>query len=116
MIIYEVNLTIDADIATEYSTWLREHVRDLLTLDGFEGATWYTRTEAGDAVPDDEAPEGPRYWTLHYFVRDADALNTYLEEHAERFRKDGLDRYEGRFSVDRRILKRARTFSAPSNG
>ena len=41
MLIYEVNLTVDEDIATEYSTWLREHIREMLTIDGFEAAAWY---------------------------------------------------------------------------
>ena len=114
MLIYEVNLTVDAEISTEYSAWLREHVRELLELDGFEGAAWYIRTETGDAIPDDEAPDGPRHWTLHYYVRDDEAMQAYLDEHAERFRQDGVDRFEGRFSTDRRILQRARTFSAPT--
>ncbi len=113
MLIYEVNLTVDADIATEYSTWLREHVRELLELDGFEGATWYRRTEDSASIPEETAPEGERYWTVQYFIRDKDTLNTYLDEHADRFRQDGLDRYEGQFTAERRILKRVRTFSNP---
>lgn len=114
MLIYEVNLTVDAEISTEYSAWLREHVRKLLDFDGFEGAAWYTRTETGDAIPDDEAPDGPRHWTLQYYVRDDEALQTYLDKHAATMRQDGTERFEGRVQADRRILQRARTFSAPS--
>jgi hypothetical protein len=112
MLIYEVNLTVDESVAPRYSTWLREHVRDLLELDGFEAAAWYVRSDDADTIPEGDAPEGPREWTLHYQVRDADALQAYFNEHAAEFRQDGRSEFEEHVTIDRRILEHRRLFHA----
>lgn len=111
MLIYEVNLTVDADIATEYSTWLREHIREMLKRDGFEAAAWYTRTDGTDTLPERSAPTGPRHWTIHYQVGSRDHLQQYLNNAAERMWQKGHDRFGDRFSAERRILDQTRTFS-----
>jgi len=113
MLIYEVNLTVDEDIATEYSTWLREHVREMLTLDGFEAAAWYTRSDGVHTMPADagDASSGPRHWTVHYQVASRDALQRYFNDEAERMRRDGQARFADHFSAERRILEQTRTFS-----
>ena len=110
MLIYEVNLTVDGDVAPRYSTWLREHIREMLNLDGFEAAAWYVRSDGADTIPDGSDVEDPREWTIHYQVRDADALQAYFDDHAERVRQDGLDEFEGHFEADRRILEQQRIF------
>lgn len=111
MLIYEVNLTVDAEVAPELSAWLREHIREMLTLDGFEAAAWYVRSDDPDALPDEDALTGPRHWTVHYQVESRDHLQAYFDTHAARMRQDGTDRFEGQFSADRRILDQKRTFS-----
>lgn len=111
MFIYEVNLTVDADVASEFSAWLREHIRKMLTLDGFEAAAWYARSDDGNALPDSDEPTGPRQWTVHYQVESRKHLRTYLDTDAEPMRQDALDRFEDRFSADRRILEQQRIFS-----
>jgi hypothetical protein len=111
MLIYEVNLTVDEAISTEYSTWLREHIREMLTLDGFEAAAWYTRSDAIDTLPESDAPTGPRHWTIHYQVESRRHLQDYVEEHAETMRQDSTDRFGDQFSAERRILEQQRTFS-----
>lgn len=42
-VVYEVNLTVQADVREQYETWLSEHIQQLVNLDGFESATWYAR-------------------------------------------------------------------------
>jgi len=111
MLIYEVNLTVDEAIATEYSTWLREHIREMLKLDGFEAAAWYSRSDDIDALPGDDAPAGPRHWTIHYQVASQDHLQHYFDDAAERMRQDGKDRFGDQFTAERRILDQTRTFS-----
>ncbi len=111
MLIYEVNLTVEAGAAPEFSAWLREHIREMLKLDGFEAAAWYVRSDDPGALPEGDAPTGPRRWTVHYQVESCDRLQAYFDTHAARMRQDGLDRFEGRFSADRRILEQRRTFS-----
>jgi len=113
MLIYEVNLTVDEAVATEYSAWLREHIREMLKLDGFEAAAWYTRSDGVNPMPTapDDAPTGPRHWTIHYQVARREDLQHYLDGAAERMRRDGQERFEDQFSAERRVLQQKRIFS-----
>lgn len=112
MLIYEVNLVVDESIAPRYSTWLREHVRDLLKLDGFDAAAWFVRSDNADTMPDGDEPDGPRQWTIHYQVRDADALQAYFDNHADVFRRNRPETFEGHVTIDRRVLQHRRLFKA----
>jgi len=98
MTIYEVNLTVDAEIADDYAAWLGPHVKEILELDGFLSAEWFE-------VEIDE--EDRIRWCVQYRVKDRTALEAYFVEHAERMRGDGLERFAGRFTVERRILSRS---------
>lgn len=110
MLIYEVNLTVDGDIAAHYSSWLREHIREMLELDGFEAAAWYARSDDGDAVPDADEPTGRRAWTIQYQIRDREALQTYFDEHAEAVRREAVQQFGDHVTTDRRILEQKRLF------
>lgn len=112
MLLYEVNLTVDGSEAARYSSWLREHVRSMLELDGFEAAAWYVRSDDGDTVPEADEPSGPRHWTVQYQVRDRDALQTYFDEHAEEMRGEGAEAFGDHMSAERRILEQKRLFQA----
>lgn len=101
MIIYEVNLDVDADVADAVAAWLPGHIQELLALDGFVSATWYDR--------DGDAPDQV-LWTVQYVLRDYAALSDYLEVHAPRLRQDGVDRLGGRFTATRRILATREVF------
>lgn len=101
MIVYEVNLAIDAEVADAYAAWLMPHIDEILALDGFLGAEWF--------VVDADDPGRVR-WCVQYRLRDRGALQAYLEEHAARLRGDGLDRFAGRFEATRRVLDRQAAF------
>jgi len=110
MLIYEVNLTVDGDVAPRYSSWLREHIRELLALDGFEAAVWHVRSDDGDTIPEEDEPTDPREWTVHYQVRDRAALQAYFDEHAERFRREGREKFSGHVESSRRVFRHRRLF------
>ena len=110
MLIYEVNLTVDGDAASRYSSWLREHIREMIELDGFEAAVWYARTDNGDTVPEPDEPTGARKWTVQYQVRDRDALQAYFDEHAEKMREKGAQQFSDYVTAERRILEQKRLF------
>lgn len=45
-VVYEVNVSIDANEREEYEQWLRnEHIRDMLKMDGFVSAEVFRRVE-----------------------------------------------------------------------
>lgn len=100
MLIYEVNLQVDNSAAEEMAVWMKEHIREMLRFSGFERAAWYQRN------PD----SGRQQWTVQYHVATRRDLDAYFEQHADRMRQDGLDRFGGRFTADRRILYEREVF------
>ncbi|MGS2722342.1 DUF4286 family protein [Porticoccus sp. GXU_MW_L64] len=98
MLIYEVNLTVSRDIASDYRTWLQTHIEDMLKNPGFHAAKFYQR-DADQAGGDGEC------WTVHYFVESRAALNEYLDGPAIAMREDGIKRFGGKFSANRRVLE-----------
>lgn len=101
MVIYEVNLVIDAEIAEAYGAWLGEHIEAILAIEGFVSADW----EVGE-----EGPAGKALWSVRYTLRDRAALDRYYAEHAPRMRADGLERFGDRFSASRRVLELRRRY------
>ncbi len=98
MTIYEVNLTVDAEIADDYAAWLGPHIKEILEIDGFLSAEWF-EVESDDATR--------VRWCVQYRLANRTALEAYFIEHAERMRVDGQTRFAGRFTAERRILKRS---------
>ena len=41
MIVYEVNLHVDAIAADEYTEWLGPHIEQILDIQGFHKAEWF---------------------------------------------------------------------------
>lgn len=98
MIVYAVELELDAALHDEYMAWLREHVREMLELPGFEGAEILTRLEP-------PAPAARCVLTVHYRLRDRAAWEAYLAEHAPRMREAGLARFGDKVRASRQILR-----------
>ncbi|MDB5032992.1 MAG: hypothetical protein JWQ98_233 [Chlorobi bacterium] len=95
MIIYEVNLDVDNEVATAYAEWLDRHISEVLAIDGFEGAEWLD--------VESDAP-GRTCWSIRYRLKNRASLEDYFQKHAARLRQDGLTRFEGKFIPSRRIL------------
>lgn len=97
-LVYEVNLQVRRGIEAEYRAWLDAHVREILALPGFTGATMFERLEPA-------AAPGEFSLCVHYRLRDQAALADYLREHAPRLRAEALERFGDGFRADRRILQ-----------
>ena len=102
MIVYEVNLFVRREAEAEFRAWLPRHVREVLSLPGFTGARILEREQP-------PADEGEVAFCVQYELRDAQALEGYLREHAARMRADGLQRFGDRFRAERRVLRRLPT-------
>ncbi len=98
MILYEVNLTLDHDIAEEFASWLEPHIKEMVDLPWFQGAKWFTTQPLTDETSKRIT------WTVHYEATSRQALQDYFDKDAQRMRGDGLTRFEGKFSATRRIL------------
>lgn len=98
MIVYEVNLDIDAGAFGEYRAWLVAHVRKMLALPGFVSAEILECREPSPAAD-------RRHLTVAYRLAGEQALERYLREDAPRMRADGMARFGGKFTATRRILQ-----------
>ena len=103
MIIYEVNLTVNNSVAEQYEKWLTDHIREMLSFEGFISADWYEveGSESNKSV-----------WSIHYRLKNRESLENYFREHAQRMRQEGLRRFAGKFSAHRRILLQKENLSA----
>ncbi len=105
MPLYEVNLHVADEIADAFAAWLHGHIREMLAFDGFERAVWLrVETDREDTTS----------WCVHYYVSDRAHLNAYFERHAAAMREDGLRRFGGKFTADRRILDEVEAFEKRS--
>ena len=98
MIVYEVRVAVDAEVAPDYRAWLEPHIREILSIDGFSHAELYAEDDA----------HGHVVWTVRYQLRDRAALEAYLRDHAPRMRADGEARFGGRFTASRRVSELVR--------
>ena len=101
MVIYEVNLRVDAEVATAFESWLVPHMDVMLECSGFQAAARWVRLDP----PDTDVPSV--WWTVHYEVESMEALQAYFDGPAAQMRGDGLARFGGRFEATRRVLKRS---------
>jgi len=100
-VVYEVSLEADADIAGPFDTWLRDHIADMLQFDGFRSA---------EILDDDSATPGRIRRIVQYRLRNHEALDDYLANHAPRMRAQGVARFGNRFSAERRVLPHREEF------
>jgi len=98
VIVYEVNLFVRREVEAAYRAWLDAHVREIVALDGFEGAEVFERRDPAAAA-------GELALCTQYRLRDAAALEAYLREHAPRLRADGVARFGDAFRAERRVLE-----------
>jgi len=97
MIVYEVNLDVDASAFAEFCAWLDLHVREMLALRGFVAAEVLEVRYPAPA-------QGRRCLCARYRLDNTADLERYLREDAPRMRTAGLTRFPGQFSAARRIL------------
>lgn len=94
MVIYEVQLTVEALIRDEFREWLEDHVLQMLGIEGFESA---------EILRDEARPD---VFVVHYRLGTREALQRYFNEHSSRMRQDGIQRFGSKFKAERRILLR----------
>ena len=95
-VVYEVNITVSADLHDEYLAWLEQHIEEMLGLPGFEQAVVLENLDHDD-------PQSYRC-TVHYVLRSKEDLQAYFDNHAERMRGQGIERFGDSMSATRRIL------------
>lgn len=95
-ILYEVNITIEEAIKVDYLIWLKEHIGEMVALDCFVKATLYDTLEP-------EIP-GKCQFVVQYIAPSEEAIRRYLSQHAPTLRSRIPEAFQGKFSIERRIL------------
>jgi hypothetical protein len=103
MLIYEVNLSVNSEIAADYAQFLKHHIPEVVQVGGFTKADWFERRASDEGLSN---TEGRTLWTIHYHVASREALDRYLREHAPKMRAEAVDRFGDRFQATRRILEK----------
>jgi quinol monooxygenase YgiN len=91
-LIYEVSLEVDPAAVARFDPWLAQHVQEMLRIEGFLSAD-IQREEPEDARP---------RRVILYRMRDEQALETYLSDHADGMRQKGLAMFGDAFTASRR--------------
>ncbi len=97
MIIYEVNLTIDNEIYAEFQLWLKQHINDMLKFPGFNQANLLK-------LEQDEFSDKQQL-TIQYQLENRNDLEIYFTKFATQMREAGIQRFNNKFSVTRRIFE-----------
>jgi len=93
MILYEVSIKVDTDILETYMDWLTDHVQEILKLDGFSRAEVWCDKDSNNQI------------ICHYHLDTEKHLEDYINIHAPALRADGMERFEGKFEINRRIAR-----------
>jgi hypothetical protein len=108
MIEYEVNLEIDTAIYDEFKIWLADHIKELLSFNGFKKAHLYEEASISSNKKNDK----DRYKiTIRYELDTLASLQDYFDNHASLMRKKTEEKFSGKFEASRRILTLDKVFS-----
>lgn len=106
MVEYEVDIEVEEAVAADYLPWLAGHVRQMLSLPGFTGATAWR-------VEEPPAP-GRVALTVRYRLESDAALRHYLEVLAPAMRSEGVARFGDQVRIRRRVLHEWPSLLAPA--
>lgn len=98
MIIYNVTVSVENDIADAWVAWMKtEHIADVLSTGLFTDARLCLLLQQEDA-------EAVTY-VAQYFCNSMDEYNTYIDNHTELMREKGRNLFGGRFIAFRTIME-----------
>ncbi|MCB0378537.1 MAG: DUF4286 family protein [Bdellovibrionales bacterium] len=91
---YQVKIQVAPDILSDYLSWLKVHIDEMLALGLFEEASIFKAQSIGD-------PEAQESLTVFYAYRQEQNLQTYLKEYAPRMRSSMPENFQGKLHFER---------------
>jgi len=96
MIVYNVTISIDKQIANDWLGWMREvHIPDVM-------ATGHFRDSKICRIHGEE--EGGKTYAIIYTAFSEDDLNQYEKEHAPKLQAEHTEKFSGKFASFRTLL------------
>ena len=96
MIIYEINIKIDYKIYNDYIIWLNNHIKKMLSFDGFIKSNKYI---------DLESNKEQIKVIIHYYIKSQKYFKSYIDNNSKNMRKDGMNKFQNNIVIKRRVLK-----------
>ena len=98
MIIYNVTVKVEAQIANAWLQWLlQEHIPEVMQTKCFADHRVLRLLEVDNS-------EGPTY-AIQYFARSKADYNRYIELYASQLRKHSLEKWGERFIAFRSVME-----------
>jgi len=99
MILYNVTVKVDGNVADEWLQWMREHhVIDVLRTGLFLQARILRLMHQDD-------DDGGQTFAIQYSLPNEQALHQYQREFAPKLQKEHTERYDGKFVAFRTVLQ-----------
>jgi hypothetical protein len=100
-VIYECNFSVEIDVFQEFAAYLRQHMREILSL---EDGKLFDRATLCVAENEGHDEDNRQHLCARYRARSRFRLQEYFDKAGDRFRKEMLARWGEKFEVQRRIL------------
>ena len=98
MIIYNVTVQVDNDVANEWLKWMKEiHIPEVLQTRMFFDARL-------SRILEQDETEAKTY-TAQYFCNTIEEYNTYISEHAQGLREKGFEAFGNKFVAFRTVME-----------
>ena len=98
MIIYNVTIKVNNDVADAWLTWMKtEHMADVMSTGLFVDCRLCRLLEQDEL-------EGLTY-TAQYSLESIAQYNTYIDQHAEKMREKGFKLFGGKFAAFRTVME-----------
>ncbi len=99
MIVYNVTITVDPDVATDWLKWLQdEHAQEVLDTECFHKYEIYR-------ILDHQQTEAPTY-AIKYYTESMQKYEEYIENHAETLRNKGFEAFGDKFIAFRTLMQK----------
>lgn len=97
-IVYNVTVMVQWSIQDAWTTWMQEiHIPEVMATHCFVGWRMYRLLEVDET-------EGPTY-AIQYLANSRAQYDEYLQNHAVRLRKAGLDQWGNQFIAFRSLME-----------
>jgi hypothetical protein len=105
MVLYEVNIEVDSNILNNYLIWLKKHLQEMLTIDGFKTAKILMDIDYENCIADFNY----KMVVVLYEVESEVKVNNYFQNQAPKMRQQTIDTFGDKVRVSRRVLKLTET-------
>lgn len=100
-VIYETNFTVELSALPSFVDYLKAHIKQII---GLEQGALFDRGCLCIVEKEQEHDDSKAYVCAQYRARSKWRLQEYFDKHADALRRDMFEKFNGKITVQRRIL------------